>query len=219
MFYFGPRPGPPAGIPDSHELSFPVAARPARRLPPEIVPMSTAAATVNPVDASKPWFACRQAGLEHFDTATQRFRFVRELDVSPEHLFAIFEDEVSWTVWCPGIDGVDWTSPRPFGVGTTRTVHLKGGLDVYERFIAWESGRRMAFVLDGASQEVWWTFGELYQVEALGGGRSRLAWTVAYEPRGVFAKIHFLVKPFMRLALGWFMDRLQRYCREQARHG
>ena len=48
-----------------------------------------------------------------------------------------------------GIDRVDWTSPRPFGVGTTRTVTFQGGgMEVYETFIAWDPGKHMAFTFD-----------------------------------------------------------------------
>lgn len=52
-------------------------------------------------------------------------------------------DGPAWTEWLP-LDSVEWTSPKPFGVGTTRTVYL--GKDVIEEeFFGWEDGKRMAF--------------------------------------------------------------------------
>ena len=177
-----------------------------------------ATAEVNPFEPSKPYFACDdQVGMAFFEGATERFQYDVELDVSPTELFAIFEDPEAWPAWCPGIHSVEWTSPKPYGVGTTRIVRMKGKMDVYERFIDWEPGERMAFVLEGATQDTYWAFGERYEVEALEGGRARLRWTVAYDPRGSFAKAHFIVRPLMRLTLGWFMRRLGRFCQARAR--
>lgn len=52
-------------------------------------------------------------------------------------------DPVAWTQWL-AISKVTWTSPQPFGVGTTRTVEV-AGQTIEETFFAWEEGRRMAF--------------------------------------------------------------------------
>jgi hypothetical protein len=58
--------------------------------------------------------------------------------VSAEELFAALEDGPSYSRWVPPIRGVTWTSPRPFGKGTTRTVNLVGGARIDEVFWAWE---------------------------------------------------------------------------------
>jgi hypothetical protein len=55
-------------------------------------------------------------------------------------------DGDTWTRWLP-ITKVEWTSPQPFGVGTTRTVWI-GEQVVDEVFFAWEEGHRMAFRFD-----------------------------------------------------------------------
>ena len=40
--------------------------------------------------------------------------------------------------WCRILGRVTWTSPHPFGVGTTRTVRwLKGSVVLHERFFRW----------------------------------------------------------------------------------
>jgi hypothetical protein len=162
----------------------------------------------------KPYFACTPIDFEYYTTAPQRFVNRAEFDVTPAQLFAIFEEETSWPRWVPGIVRVDWTSPRPFGVGTTRTVtFVGGGMEVYEDFIGWEPGRTMAFCFTGTSQDVWESFGEQYVVEDL-GGRCRLTWTVAYTPRGTFATLHPLLRPFMGLTLSWFLRRLVSYTRK-----
>ena len=33
------------------------------------------------------------------------------------------------------IQKVEWTSPKPYGVGTTRSVHMMGDMVGYEEFI------------------------------------------------------------------------------------
>jgi hypothetical protein len=48
--------------------------------------------------------------------------------------------------WRRILQGITWTSPRPFGVGTTRTVRSLAGASVLnERFFRWEEGRRKSF--------------------------------------------------------------------------
>lgn len=170
-------------------------------------------------------YECEPFGLPFFGlesdagAAPVRYQFRRELDVSPARLWQILEDPKSWPVWAaPGIVEVEWTTAKPYQVGTERTVFFIGGMEVYERFIAWTPEREMAFCFRGATQRVWWRFGEHYAIRPLGADRCELTWTVAYEPRFVFAKIHALVGPLMRLSLKRYADGLVKYCR-RARNG
>jgi hypothetical protein len=43
------------------------------------------------------------------------------------------------------ITNVTWTGPEPRGVGTTRTVDMRGGIVGDEEFLTWEPFTRMAF--------------------------------------------------------------------------
>ena len=157
-------------------------------------------------------YKCVPFELDYFDSAPQRFVFEREINCSPDALFDIFEDEHSWPVWGTGIAKVDWTSPKPYQVGTTRTVTFHGGgMEVYETFIAWERGEHMAFCFTGTTQEVWTSFGENYKVQDLGDGKCHLTWTVAYTPCSVFKMIHPLVKPVMSFWLGRLASNLGKY--------
>ena len=48
--------------------------------------------------------------------------------------------------WCRILQEVRWTSPRPFGVGTTREVKaLWGANKLREHYFLWEEGRRHSF--------------------------------------------------------------------------
>ena len=127
-----------------------------------------------------------------------------ELDCTPDQLFDIFEDPHSWTVWAGAITKVEWTSPKPFGVGTTRTVTMSGGMIGVEEFIAWKRGERMAFKFTQCNKSMITAFGEDYVVTDLGNGRCRLQWTMAMQPRGASKVFMSGFKPVM----GWFVQRL-----------
>jgi uncharacterized protein YndB with AHSA1/START domain len=129
---------------------------------------------------------CRAVGMEFFEEAPARF--VAEVDVAatPEEIFEAFEDAEFWTQWALPITHVEWTSPPPFGVGTTRTVTMIGGVGK-EVFIAWERGRRMAFRFTETSMPNTAAFAEDYQVTDLGTGRTRVRWLMAMEPTGASA--------------------------------
>ena len=95
-------------------------------------------------------FPCHPVDASFFDTAPMRFRNTVELAARPADIFAIFEDGESWPRWFHGIHKVVWTSNKPYGVGTTRTVWLTG-VTVQERFFRWEQDRRFSFYLTGHS--------------------------------------------------------------------
>ncbi len=167
----------------------------------------------NPHDPSQPYFPCEPLLPDGFDDAAQQYVNTVEVACTPQALFGVFEDAGSWPWWAPGIGRVQWTSPQPYQVGTTRTVFFWGGMQVYEDFVVWDAPRRMAFTFTGTSQQVWRRFGERYDVTDLGGGRCRLVWRVSYDPVGPFAKLHGLVRPSMVLAFKLYMVLLKRYVR------
>lgn len=157
---------------------------------------------------------CRPIDESFYESAPVRYVFERDFDVTPAALFAIFEDAESWPVFTPGIEKVTWTSDQPFGPGTSRTVLFTGGMEVYEHFLIWEPGARMAFYFTGQTQRVWWSFGEHYAVQPLPGGRCHLTWTVAYDPRYVLRAIQPIVSPVMRLVLGKIATGMVQYANQ-----
>jgi hypothetical protein len=167
----------------------------------------------NPHNPDLPYFETETLQPADFDSAQEQFVTVVNIPCSAKNLFSIFEDADSWPKWVPGIGGVQWTSEKPFAVGTTRTVFFWGGMEVYEEFGAWEDDRKMAFTFTGITQPVWTCFGELYEVEPQGENDCQLTWTVAYTPRDVFAKIHFMVRPLMGLTFRLYMNRLKAYAK------
>ncbi len=164
-----------------------------------------------PHNPDKPYFPCKDSDFGLFSTAPVLLSFQKNLPVTPDQLFDVFEDPTSWPRWAHGIGRVVWTSPKPFGVGTTRTVYFWGGMEVYEDFVRWERGEEMAFVFYGTTQDVFLRFGEHYVVQPMEGG-CRLTWTVAFEPAASWASFLPLAKPMLRANLASYMWRLGRYC-------
>ena len=154
-------------------------------------------------------YPCRPVGIEFCDTA--RHRFVTEVVVraTPEQIFEVFENPDSWVVWALPIRRVEWTSPPPFGVGTTRTVTMTRGLVGKEEFIAWERGRRMAFRFTGASMDAITAFAEDYRLSDAGGGRTRVRWVMAMEARGVNDVVLRVFGWALGLGLGFMLRRFQ----------
>lgn len=114
------------------------------------------------------------------DTAPIRDSLVQTLPVGAEAVFRCFEDGDAWGEWIPPIESVTWTSPKPYGVGTTRTVTLtKGGID--EEFFIWEPGKRMAFYFVRSTMPIVKAFAEDYVLTPRGNDQCELRWNWAIE--------------------------------------
>jgi uncharacterized protein YndB with AHSA1/START domain len=156
-------------------------------------------------------YECRPVDISFVDTAAHRFESVVEINATPEKIFDAFEDADAWPVWALPITNVEWTSPKPFHVGTTRTVTMIGNMVGEEEFIAWERGKRMAFRFNRASSNTTKAFAEDYRVEQLDPGRCRVTWIMAIEPGGAGKATMPLAAPLMRFGLQWMLGRFKRY--------
>ena len=112
---------------------------------------------------------------------------------SAESVFAALEDGPTWKEWM-GID-VEWTSEKPFGVGTTRTVNVSGQ-QIDEVFTAWDEPLRMGFYFVRSTLPLK-AFAEDYALTPLGPTSCELSWSFAYEWGGplvgVFGRIFGIV--------------------------
>ena len=117
-----------------------------------------------------------------FHTAPYVYRLPVELDVPPERVWESLTSDRALADWGLGLHKLEWTSPRPLGVGSTREVTLPGrAMTVRERFFRWDEGHRKTFYVTEADRPLLRRFGEDYMVEATPGG-SRFTWTIAMEP-------------------------------------
>lgn len=94
-----------------------------------------------------------------------------------EAAFDVLADGPAWKEWL-GID-VEWTSPEPHGVGTTRTVTTRGA-SIEETFLVWEPGRRMNFRFDRSTLPVS-AFAEDYLLIDHPDGGCTLEWSYSYD--------------------------------------
>lgn len=154
-------------------------------------------------------YPCRLVGTDFCTSAPHRFSAEVVVRATPEQIFAVFEDPDAWTQWALPIRHVEWTSPQPFGVGTTRTVTMTGGLVGKEEFIAWERGRHMAFRFTEASMNAITAFAEDYRLSDAGEGRTRVQWVMAMEASGVNDTVLRLFGWAMQLGLGFMLRRFQ----------
>lgn len=175
---------------------------------------TVAAAIALGVSVSMRGVRCRPVDETFFATAPRRYVYAAELDVSAAEAFRVLEDGDSWPHWFEGIRRVEWTSPRPFGIGTTRTVTLASAT-VYEHFFRWENGRRFAFYLTAhdAAIPLFRALAEDYQLEDLPGGRARFTYRVALEPTLAFRALWPLGGPAMEAQFRRAPEGLARYVR------
>ncbi len=131
-------------------------------------------------------YPCERVDLDWIKDAPFRFSNSVDLAITPEQLFDVLADADSWPQWAKVITKVTWTSPpKPYGVGTTRTVDMLGGLVGDEEFLAWEPFRYMAFFrFNTCSNKVVAAFAEEYTVTETPPGGCRLTWTLAQQANG-----------------------------------
>jgi hypothetical protein len=132
-----------------------------------------------------PWFTTIPVDETFFDAAPVRLRGEFEIGLPATHVWDELTAENPLS-WCRILDRITWTSPRPFGVGTTRTAEaLRGGNVIRERFFRWEEGRRQSFFVVEANTPMFRRFAEDYLVEPTSDDSCRFTWTIAHEPRGL----------------------------------
>ena len=155
-------------------------------------------------------FPCERVDVSFTETAPYRFTNSVDLAITPEQLFEVLADAESWPHWASVITNVTWTSTEPRGVGTTRTVDMRGGIMGDEEFLVWEPFSRMAFRFNECSTRAVAAFAEDYRVEVIPGG-CRLTWTMAQKPAGPARVAMPAVRPLLNLILRRFLRHLRNY--------
>jgi hypothetical protein len=128
-------------------------------------------------------FSTQPVEESFFDAAP--FRLAESFDI-PRAAAQVWEELTGENPlsWCRLLRDITWTSPRPFGVGTTRTARMIGNASVlHERFFRWEEGHRQSFYVLEANLPAFRRFAEDYLVEPLSEAACRFTWTIAIEPR------------------------------------
>ena len=143
--------------------------------------------------------------LDFFDTAPLRVQCTMVAKCTPESLFETLRGDTVWTQWAGVIQGVEWTSEKPYAENATRDVSLVGGMLVKELFFHWEENERVAFYVTDSTIPSLSKFAEDYIVERVGPNETRLIWTVAIENQGFMRYLNPITAPIMKLVFqGWF---------------
>lgn len=160
-------------------------------------------------------YKCNEVSVDFLKTAPRVFCAVVEVAATPEQIFASFEEASDWPKWAPPIQRVEWTSPRPFGLGTTRRVWMSGNLVADEVFIAWDYPKHMAFCFSHCSQSLIDTFVEDYRLTVLPNGKTQVVWTMCMSPKGLGKFTMALSAPFMQWANQWMLGRFRRHVEQR----
>ncbi|GAB3452059.1 SRPBCC family protein [Actinophytocola sediminis] len=150
------------------------------------------------------WYPLAESDDEFLDRA--RFRLDHEvvLPAPADRVWQALTADDALVSWARGITGAEWTSPRPFGVGTTRTVTVgRGVAALRERFYRWETGHRMTFTATAASRPGIRRFAEDL-VLTPDSASTRLRWIFAVDAQPWLAPLLNLTRPALaRITAGW----------------
>lgn len=146
------------------------------------------------------WFALKPADAGFFTSAPQVFRYVKHFDATPAQVWESLQSDESLAAWGNAVGSVTWTSPRPFGVGTTREVGTGPAL-LREQFFDWTDGSGHSFFVTEATVPLFRRFAEDYRVEPEGTG-TRFTWVVAIEPVGALKLPFKVLAPVLKTAFG-----------------
>jgi uncharacterized protein YndB with AHSA1/START domain len=157
------------------------------------------------------WYPLEPADETFFDTAPYVYRYPVDLAVPPERVWESLTSDRALADWGLGLRSLEWTSPRPFGVGTTRSVALFGNsFAIRERFFRWEDGSRKSFHGTELSRPLLRRFAEDYLVEKTADG-SRFTWTIALEPTAKTKRLLQVTSPLNGLVFRAVPARAKRY--------
>jgi uncharacterized protein YndB with AHSA1/START domain len=147
-----------------------------------------------------------RVGGDYLTSAPVTAKLQQSIPASADETFRCLEDPDAWPQWISGLESVRWTSPKPFGVGTTRTVE-NGRVVIEEEFFAWEDRRRMSFCFTATTDPVFGAFAEDYLVEPRSDDRCELTWRYAFECRPPLRFLQPVVGvAFRRVATGWLSN-------------
>lgn len=98
---------------------------------------------------------------------------------SPEEVWPALADADAWPTWFSGMKDAHYTSPAPYGVGSTRSVRV-GPLSADETILAFEPAQRFAFRVDSANLPILRALVEIVTLERAGAG-TRVVYRQAFD--------------------------------------
>ena len=156
------------------------------------------------------WYPLEPADADFLKSAPHVFVYQKRFAAPPAEVWQSLTSDESIAAWTPIIKQVTWTSPRPFGVGTTREVAAPVGPRMRERYFFWDEGRRHSFAVYESTAQIFTRFAEDYLVEP-DGNDTLFTWTLAIEPRSALTLPIKALAPVIKAAFGRMPSDGQRY--------
>jgi hypothetical protein len=156
------------------------------------------------------WYDLREGGDDFLRSAPLRYVTSVDLPVPPEAAWAALTAQDVLVSWSAVVTCLRWTSPHPFGVGTTREVTVLWLLGARERYYRWDTGRRKTFTAVRTTVPGLRRLAEDYLVESTPAG-SRFVWTLAVEPCPALLPLLELAGP----PIAWALRRVAAGLRSQ----
>lgn len=161
------------------------------------------------------WYEFVEFGVSFYETAPFRIVAKTEINASPEKVFATLRDADQWPKWLPAIQSVEWTSPKPIAVGSTRRIHTRHGRKIEEQCIRWTPGRRASFMIQRASMSRLLKAGTDFELKPTAKG-CEVRWTIAIQPRGFMAQVGYFLRPGARVAVRAMLRRFKKTVEQSA---
>lgn len=150
--------------------------------------MTAASPDPTPMDlvGGGPSSVLTEQDLSYVDRSPARAEATVDVDAPPAAVWAVLVDHRQWPDWFgPALVSCEPTSVEEEGVGATRVVRLRGGAAIAERFIAWDEDELWAFTGTAAKPKMFAALVEQAHLEPLPGDRTRITYTMAFEPNGL----------------------------------
>lgn len=145
------------------------------------------------------WYPLAATDDAFLGTAPFRYRHAVDLAAAPADVWAALTADDTIVSWSNLLSALRWTSPRPFGIGSTREVTVGGIATVREQYYHWDEGERKTFYVTESSVPGLRRFAEDYRIQRTPTG-TRFVWTFAIEPGPALSLLLRLADPALRLA-------------------
>jgi uncharacterized protein YndB with AHSA1/START domain len=142
-------------------------------------------------------YRLRSEDVSFVERAAVVVRAEISVPASPETVWPALADASAWPSWFSGMKDAHYTSPQPYGVGSTRRVRVMS-LVADETILAFEVGRRFAFRVDSTNLPLFAALVEVVTLEAVGEA-TRVVYRQALEP-----------KPWLRLGMPLVRGQMER---------
>jgi len=139
-------------------------------------------------------FKLRHADANFAGNARKQFTYDFTIGASSERVFDTVVHPERMDRWLPDLRAARWLTPEPHGVESLREIRLPW-LRVEEKVLVWERGERFVFRIAATSIPMLRRMVEDFRFTRLGPSKTRVQWTIAYQPARLFIPLEGLIYP------------------------